>query len=155
MEESLGRRLLVVHHEGGRVIMFQGGVTVFPDNLAFGTGATPADAARQGAVEGRESRLSGMDVAFSPTVDVLTRTHSPNIGIRSYGDNPDRVAAMAVARLRALQAQGVSACAKHFPGLGPASLDPHLDLPVIRTTWAEMRRSHLKPFRAAIAAGWT
>ena len=154
MEESLGRRLLVtVDHEGGRVIMFQGGVTVFPDNLAFGTGATPADAARQGAVEGRELRRLGMDVAFSPTVDVLTRTHSPNIGIRSYGDNPDRVAAMAVARLRALQAQGVSACAKHFPGLGPASLDPHLDLPVIRTTWAEMRRSHLKPFRAAIAAG--
>lgn len=154
MEESLGRRLLVtVDHEGGRVIMFQDGVTVFPDNLAFGTGGTPADAARQGALEGRELRRLGMDVAFSPTVDVLTPTHSPNIGIRSYGQDPRRVAAMAVARLRALQAQGVSACAKHFPGLGPASLDPHLDLPVISTTWRQMRDSHLRPFRAAIAAG--
>jgi hypothetical protein len=58
-----------------------------------------------------------------------------------------------VARIRALQRERVSACAKHFPGLGPATLDPHLDLPTISVKWAELRRRHLVPFKAAIQAG--
>src|SRR4051812_8648877 len=37
LENRLQRRLLVcVDHEGGRVVMYGGGVTVFPDNLTFG-----------------------------------------------------------------------------------------------------------------------
>lgn len=154
LEEALGRRLLVtVDHEGGRVIMFRDGVTVFPDNLALGAGGTEEDARRQGAIEARELRRLGMDVDFSPTVDVLTDGYSPNIGIRSYGADPRRVAALAAARIRAMQKNGLSACAKHFPGLGPASLDPHLDLPVIPLTWRGMRKDHLLPFLAAMEAG--
>ena len=154
MEESLQRRLLVtVDHEGGRVVMFQSGVTIFPDNLAFGTVGRTTHTRAQGTIEGRELRRLGMDVAFSPTVDVLTDAFSPNIGIRSYGKDPAVVARLAAGRIRALQKEGVSACAKHFPGLGPATLDPHLDLPVIPATWRELRRTHLVPFRAAIKAG--
>jgi beta-N-acetylhexosaminidase len=86
-------------------------------------------------------------------VDVLTEAYSPNIGIRAYGNDPRRVAALAVARIRAMQAAGVAACAKHFPGLGPATIDPHLDLPSIDVPWEELRRHHLVPFQAAIKAG--
>lgn len=154
LEEALGRRLLVtVDHEGGRVVMFGGGVTVFPDNLAFGKGGGPADAAQQGRIEARELRRMGADVNFSPTVDVLTEAYSPNIGIRAYGQDPKRVAALATARIKAMQAAGVSACAKHFPGLGPATIDPHLDLPVIDVGWTELRRNHLIPFQASLRAG--
>ncbi len=154
MEGGLGRRLLVtVDHEGGRVVMFQSGVTVFPDNRAFGA-AGRADWTRdQGRLEGRELRRLGIDVNLSPTVDVLTEDFSPNIGIRSYGGDPRSVARLAVARIGALQSEGVSACAKHFPGLGPATLDPHLALPVIRAGRSEIGRRHLVPFRAAISAG--
>jgi len=49
-----------------------------------------------------------------------------------------------------MQVEGVSACAKHFPGLGPATLDPHLKLPVIQTTWQEMDKIHLIPFARAM-----
>jgi beta-N-acetylhexosaminidase len=154
LEEALGRRLLVtVDHEGGRVVMFGAGATVFPDNLAFGRAAGARDTARQGGIEARELRRLGVDVDFAPTVDVLTGAYSPNIGIRSYGADPARVAALAAARIKAMQAGGVSACAKHFPGLGPATLDPHLELPLIDVGWPELRRSHLAPFRAAMKAG--
>ncbi|MBK7206709.1 MAG: beta-N-acetylhexosaminidase [Elusimicrobia bacterium] len=154
LEEAVERRLLVtVDHEGGRVVMFGGGVTVFPDNLAFGNAGRADWARAEGRVEGRELRRLGIDVNFSPTVDVLTDAFSPNIGIRSYGRDPRRVGALAAARIQALQAEGVSACAKHFPGLGPATRDPHLDLPVIDTGWAELRRRPLAPFRAALRAG--
>jgi len=154
MEQALGRRLLVtVDHEGGRVIMFQSGVTVFPDNLAFGRYGKTSAARAEGTIEGRELRRLGMDVSFSPTVDVLTKAFSPNIGIRSYGPDPEIVARLATARIRALQNEGVSGCAKHFPGLGPATRDPHLDLPVIPVKWREWRKHHLIPFQAAIQAG--
>ena len=86
LEEALGRKLLVTtDHEGGRVIMFRDGITVFPDNMALG-GAGKIDYARQqGEIEAKELRRLGMDVNLAPVLDVLTEAYSPNIGIRSYG----------------------------------------------------------------------
>lgn len=154
LEEALERRLLIfLDHEGGRVVMFREGVTVFPDALAFGAGGCERDVRRQGAVEARELRRLGVDVNLAPVMDVLTEGYSASVGIRSYGMDERRVTRLAVARLKAMQKAGLSACAKHFPGLGPARLDPHLDLPRIPFTWAQMRRVHLRPFAGAVAAG--
>lgn len=154
LEETLQRRLLVMtDHEGGRVIMFREGVTVFPDNLAFGAAGRPEDARRQGAIEAKELRRLGVDVNLAPVLDILTEAYSPNIGIRSYGPDPVLVARMGEARIRAMQACGLSACAKHFPGKGHSPLDAHLRLPTILSTWKEMRECHLIPFEGAIRAG--
>ncbi|HEV8458890.1 MAG TPA: glycoside hydrolase family 3 N-terminal domain-containing protein, partial [Methylomirabilota bacterium] len=154
LEDALGRRLLVAtDHEGGRVIMLGGGVTIFPDNLAAASAGEVAFVNRQGAFEGRELRRLGVDVNFAPVLDVLTEAYSPNIGIRSYGKDPALVARCGVARIRGLQSAGISACAKHFPGKGHAPVDAHLGLPVIDSDWSEMHASHLLPFLAAIEAG--
>ncbi len=154
IEAALGRRgLVATDHEGGRIIMLNRGVTIFPDNLAVGTGGDAALVHRQGLVEGRELRRLGVDLDLGPVLDVLTERYSPNIGIRSYGRDPTRVARLGVERIRGLQAAGVSACAKHFPGKGHAPVDAHLGLPMIASDWAEMRATHLPPFWAAIEAG--
>jgi len=154
LEDALGRRLLVAtDHEGGRIIMLGRSVTIFPDNLAAGTAGEINFVHRQGLFEGRELRRLGVDVNFSPVLDVLTDRYSPNIGIRSYGKDPALVARFGAARIRGLQAAGVSACAKHFPGKGHAPLDAHLALPTISSEWAEMHATHLPPFLAAIEAG--
>jgi beta-N-acetylhexosaminidase len=154
LEETIQRRLLVMtDHEGGRVVMFREGVTVFPDNLAFGAAGRAEDARRQGAIEAKELRRLGVDVNLAPVLDVLTESYSPNIGIRSYGPDPGLVAQMGEARIRAMQAGGLSACAKHFPGKGHSPLDAHLRLPTILSTWKEMRECHLIPFERAIRAG--
>lgn len=151
LENALGRRLLVTcDHEGGRVIMFGGGVTVFPSNQAIGKTGNTQLARQQGEQEGRELRRLGIDVNFAPVLDVLTEAYSPNIGIRSYGADPDLVAKMGAARLSAMQVEGVSACAKHFPGLGPATLDPHLKLPTIQSTWQDIEKNHFIPFSRAM-----
>src|ERR1700682_5500616 len=154
LEEALGRRLLVAtDHEGGRIIMLRRAVTIFPDNLAAGTAGEVNFVNRQGLFEGRELRRLGIDVNFSPVLDVLTERYSPNIGIRSYGKDPALVARYGTARIRGLQSAGVSACAKHFPGKGHAPVDAHLGLPVIDSDWSEMHAGHLPPFLAAIEAG--
>ena len=154
LEDALGRRLLVAtDHEGGRIIMLGREVTIFPDNLAAGTAGEVNFVHRQGLFEGRELRRLGVDVNFSPVLDVLTDRYSPNIGIRSYGKDPELVSRFGAARIRGMQAAGVSACAKHFPGKGHAPLDAHLALPTIASEWAEMHATHLPPFLAAIEAG--
>ena len=154
LEEALGRKLLVtVDHEGGRVIMFRDGITVFPDNLAVGTAGKIDYARQQGEIEGKELRRLGMDVNLAPVLDVLTDAYSPNIGIRSYGKDWRLVAQMGAARIAAMQQGGLSACAKHFPGKGHAPVDAHLGLPVIQSTWKEMEEVHLNPFVTAIQTG--
>jgi len=154
LEEALGRRLLVAtDHEGGRGIMLGRAVTIFPDNLAAATAGEVNFVNRQGLFEGRELRRLGVDVNFSPVLDVLTERYSPNIGIRSYGKDPALVARYGAARIRGLQSAGVSACAKHFPGKGHATKDAHLSLPVIDSDWSEMHATHVPPFLAAVEAG--
>ncbi len=154
LESALGRRLLIAtDHEGGRVIMLGRDVTVFPDNLAVGTAGEAAFAYRQGVIEGRELRRLGVDLNFAPVLDVLTERYSPNIGIRSYGKDPEVVARYGAARIKGMRNGGLSACAKHFPGKGHSPLDAHLRLPTIESSWDEMRATHLVPFLAAIAAG--
>ena len=154
LEEALGRRLLVTaDHEGGRVIMFRDGITVFPDNLAVGGAGNLEYARKQGEIEAKELRRLGLDVNLAPVLDVLTEAYSPNIGIRSYGKDWRLVAKLGAARISGMQQGGLSACAKHFPGKGHAPVDAHLGLPVIQSTWQEMREVHLQPFVKAIQTG--
>jgi beta-N-acetylhexosaminidase len=126
---------------------------VFPDNLALGTAGNIEYARQQGEIEAKELRRLGMDVNLAPVLDVLTEAYSPNIGIRSYGQDWHVVAEMGAARINAMQQGGLSACAKHFPGKGHAPVDAHLGLPVIPSTWKEMEEVHLKPFVHAIQTG--
>ena len=154
LEEALGRRLLVmVDHEGGRVIRFATGVTRFPDAMTVGRTQDAAAVEQQGATEAEELHRLGVHVNLAPCVDVVVEGSDPIIGDRSYGSDSAKVSALAAARIRGLQSHGVAACAKHFPGLGAVPRDPHKVLPTIHLGWPEMERAHLAPFSAAIEAG--
>jgi len=154
LEEAVGRRLLVmVDHEGGRIIRFRQGVTRFPSACEQSRRGDRSAVERQGRVEAQELSRLGVRVNLAPCVDVVVAGSDPVIGDRSYGADPEQVASFAVARIKGLQANGVAACAKHFPGLGPVPRDPHTHLPTIPLAWQAMEAAHLRPFRAAIEAG--
>jgi len=154
LENGLERRLIVaVDHEGGRVIHLSEGVTYFPDNLVLGWTGSEDYARQQGTIEAGELRQLGIDLNLAPTIDVLTASYSPNIGIRSYGKDAELVARLGAARIQGMQKGGLSSCAKHFPGQGQSPLDAHLDLPVLPTNKEEYAAIHSLPFQAAIRAG--
>lgn len=154
LESALGYRLLVcIDHESGRVIFLGGGVTVFPDCYTFGLLGDVDAVRRQGEIEGRELRALGIDVNFAPVLDTIAEHYNPGILSRSYSKDPAKVALFGKARIEGLQAGGISATAKHFPGKGHTTVDAHLKLPVIDSTLEEMEAFHLKPFMAAIEAG--
>ncbi|WP_256869479.1 glycoside hydrolase family 3 protein [Sphingobium lactosutens] len=82
-----------------------------------------ADLAR---IVGLESRALGYNWSFTPVVDINRAFRNAVVGTRSYGSEPDRILAQARAYVSALQAQGVAACAKHWPGDGLDDRDQHL-----------------------------
>ncbi len=150
LESRLKRRLLVfLDHEGGRVIRFKEGATFFPDAYALGVSGDRDLARRQGEIEAGELRALGVDVNLAPVLDVLSNTWNPAIGTRSYGKDAELVARMGKARIEGMQSKGLSACAKHYPGLGEAERDPHIELPTVRRSLKQMKETHLLPFLKA------
>jgi beta-N-acetylhexosaminidase len=121
--------------------------------MALGAAGDPELARAAGQVAGRELRALGVSLNFAPVMDVNTDPANPVIGARAFGDAPALVAAMGVAYLRGLQAEGVAATAKHFPGHGGVAVDSHVALPVVPDARDRLEAVALPPFRAATRAG--
>lgn len=106
------------------------------------------------AAAGRELRSLGIHINLAPVLDVLAQEGASHfMEERCLGSDPRRVAELGREWIQALQAEGVSATAKHFPGLGQAELDPHHHAPVIRWSDESSMEADLAPFARAIAAG--
>jgi beta-N-acetylhexosaminidase len=129
------------------------GATAFPRAMAFGAAGDEKLAYEAGRITGEESRAIGVRVNFAPVVDVNNNARNPVINTRSFGEDPALVSRLASAYIRGLQAAGVIATLKHFPGHGDTDVDSHIGLPVIRHPRQRLDAVELPPFRAGIAAG--
>jgi len=147
--------LLAIDHEGGLVVRFFREVTIMPGNMALGAIGSPELAYQQGVVTAQEIKSIGFDINLAPVVDVATNPDNPGITIRSLGEDPHKVAELAVSLVQGTQSRGVGTVAKHFPGKGEASKDAHFDLPKVDLSWDEMNNIHLIPFRECIKSGVT
>ncbi len=145
--------LVSADQEGGPVVRLPKEATHFPSAMAFGAAGSEALAASAAGVTARELRAVGIHMNMAPDLDVNNNPANPVIGIRSFGEDPQRVAGLGSAAVRAMQASGVLATVKHFPGHGDTSLDSHLDLPVVPHSRAHLDAVELPPFAAAIRAG--
>ena len=110
-------------------------------------------AERYGRCTGRQARLLGLNWVLGPVCDVNNNPANPVINVRAWGESVPAASALASAFLRGCQAEGVLACAKHFPGHGDTSTDSHLALPLIPHGRERLEAVELPPFQAAIAAG--
>ncbi|MEX1128515.1 MAG: glycoside hydrolase family 3 protein [Vicinamibacterales bacterium] len=129
------------------------GATAFPRLMAFGAARDERLAEEAGRVTGEEARALGVHVNFAPVVDVNNNPRNPVINTRSYGEDPQMVGRLASAYIRGMQAAGVAATLKHFPGHGDTDVDSHLGLPIIKHPRARLDQIELVPFRAGVAAG--
>jgi beta-N-acetylhexosaminidase len=128
--------LICIDHEGGRVQRFrEGGFTHLPPMRAFGDlwmkdalGATNA-ASAGGYVLGSELRACGVDLSFTPVLD-LDWGASGVIGDRAFHRDARVVAMLAKSLMHGLLRAGMANCGKHFPGHGFIKADSHTDIPV-------------------------
>ena len=128
------------------------GATRFPRAMAFGAAGDEALAEEAGRITAVEGRALGTHINFAPVADVNNNPRNPVINIRSFGEDPARVGAMAAAWTRGLQRGGMLATLKHFPGHGDTAVDSHLGLPVIEHGRERIESVELTPFARGIAA---
>ena len=143
--KKLRRDLLIcVDHEGGRVQRFKtDGFTHLPPMRALGKmwlddGKSPAGggamrasnaASACGFVLGAELRACGVDLSFTPVLD-LDFGASSVIGDRAFGRDPRVVSVLAKSLMHGLLQSGMANCGKHFPGHGFVKADSHTDIPL-------------------------
>jgi beta-N-acetylhexosaminidase len=144
--------LVAADLEAGLATRTRGG-TGFPGNMALGATGRELDAYEVGRVTALEGQAIGIHLDFAPVVDVNNNPANPIINVRSFGEDPARVAALGSAFIRGLREHGMLSTAKHFPGHGDTGTDSHLALPVITASRARMDSVELVPFRAAVRAG--
>ncbi|MGM9660371.1 MAG: glycoside hydrolase family 3 protein, partial [Faecousia sp.] len=137
----------------------EGGSGGMSDGTLFGwpmlTAATgdPAMAEKFGRVCGTEGAQVGINWTFSPVCDLDLNYLNPITNVRTFGSNRERVKAMTERYVKAVQACGVAACAKHFPGDGVDYRDQHLH-PSVNSLHAEQwYDSYGKVYENLIAGG--
>jgi beta-N-acetylhexosaminidase len=132
------------------------GTTPFPHAMAFGAAGDPELARYEGEVTAREARAMGVQWVFFPVADVNNNPDNPVINTRSFGEDPQKVAAMVQAFIEGAHSDKknyILTTAKHFPGHGDTAVDTHLNLATIDVSRDRLEQVELLPFRAAIEAG--
>jgi beta-N-acetylhexosaminidase len=146
--------IVAIDEEAGDVTRFESRHgSSRPGNLALGMIDDVALTEEVARDLGTDLAHAGITLNYAPDTDVNCNPDNPVIGVRSFGSDPRLVARHGAAFITGLQAAGVAACAKHFPGHGDTAVDSHHDLPVINRSRAELEECELVPFHAAVAAG--
>jgi len=143
-----------IDQEGGAVVRIGRGATVLPGNMALAATPDPADSVRKAvAITARDLRAIGVNFELAPDADVNNEPRNPIILNRSFGSDPQRVAALVTVAAKAFADAKLLCCAKHFPGHGATTTDSHTGLPLLDVDRARLDAVELVPFKAAIAAG--
>ena len=137
---------IAIDQEGGVVTRLGKPFSQFPSQGEL-ENATYDQIFSRGALMARELNLVGLNMNLAPVLDVRRDDDATKNFWRSFSSNPHRVASLGIALTRGLQVNRIMACAKHFPGLGNAQVDPHYELPTVHGDL----EAGLIPFRAAIA----
>jgi beta-N-acetylhexosaminidase len=141
--------LVSADNEGGFIDNLSNMFPPRPSATDIGYRNDPRFAYDQGKLLAQNMLQVGLNTDLAPDVDVQT-IDGPDQSTRTYGTTPTQVSLLAGQVLDGLQQNGVVGTLKHFPGLGDASTDAHLSLPVINETHAQIEAIDLGPYRALI-----
>lgn len=146
---------LAVDEEGGEVSRVANSsieVEKVESMSAIGAGGDAAKALEAGETIGSYLKELGFNVDFAPVADVAAGDDSA-LGDRAFGSDPQLVKDMVSNMVGGIEGTGVSACLKHFPGLGSTTEDTHEGRVEITKSLEEMQASDFAPFQAGIEAG--
>lgn len=154
LEQGGEEPLIAIDQEGGTVARLKPPFWQFADARSYGTGDDPEQAVQVYSVD-TSVMLKGLgfNVNFAPVLDVCPEGQGCFMEQRCLHGDADMVACLGAIIIDGFQGHGIAACAKHFPGLGEAVIDPHLHLPKMNDDLDKMRRWDLLPFKRSIEAG--
>ena len=138
---------IAIDQEGGKVARLKTPFTEFAGNPRM---RGIDDAALFADVTSRELGSVGINMNMAPVLDVALPGPEGIMRDRAFGDDPARVTELGMTVIQDLQAKGIMAVAKHFPGIGKTQLDSHHDLPFLDASMNVLEKEDLPPFVAAI-----
>ncbi len=149
--------LIAVDAEGGHVNRLKqryGFPVAVPSAQELGAGDV-SETQRYAEELAESLRRAGINWNLAPVVDVNIDPEGPAIGgkERSFSDDPERVAAHALAFMTGLKGHDIIPALKHFPGHGSASGDTHLGVTDVTETY--QKDKELEPYRMLIGSGYT
>jgi len=146
--------LIAIDQEGGIVTRLTKGFSVAPSAMGLTMSNNPDNAYTAGRIIGSEMKTVGIDWNLAPVVDINNNSDNPAIGIRSFSNNKDTVIEYASKFALGLKESGIISCLKHFPGNGRVASDPHINMPVLNISKAELYKTELSPFLSIDAPSW-
>jgi beta-N-acetylhexosaminidase len=115
-----------------------------------GKRAGPLDATNAatacGYVLGAELRACGVDMSFTPVLD-LDYGESSVIGDRAFARDPRVVSLLSKGLMHGLLQSGMANCGKHFPGHGFVKADSHTEVPVDKRSLKAILQDDAAPYR--------
>lgn len=142
--------LIGTDQEGGQVNRLQVFHGYLPSAAEMAASGKPQYAHDQGAQAAKWMAQLGINSDLAPVVDVHT-VDPPILQDRMFGKTPQTVSTYAGAYLDGLQENQVAGCLKHFPGLGAVTSDPHVGLPTINRSLADLKKIDLAPYQTMIS----
>jgi beta-N-acetylhexosaminidase len=143
--------LIALDQEGGAVVRATW-LPAPPAAMALGA-ADDLDLAREvGAAVARGVRSLGFNWNFAPVLDLNNNLDNPVIAERSFGADPKRATALALAWMEGSLSEGVACCVKHAPGHGDTHVDSHLALPQVDKPRSALEALEFSPFQQAAAS---
>jgi beta-N-acetylhexosaminidase len=153
-DAGLSPPLIAIDQEGGSVARLPAPFVQFPDARVLADSEEPEKALIDYAhIGSSELKSIGVNYNLAPVLDVCASGKDYFMEKRSLGGDSKNVGRLGTLVIQEMQANGIGACAKHFPGLGAAVVDPHFQLPYVNKTEADIRSDDLSPFQEAIAIG--
>jgi beta-N-acetylhexosaminidase len=148
LRRAAGRPVVAVDQEGGAIRILPWAPPSRSAPAQAAAGAVRSDARAAAAA----LRRAGVTVSLAPVGDVPSVADAA-LASRSFSRDPATASAAMRASVAGWRAGGVAATAKHFPGLGGATVNTDFGPATIRRSRAQLEATDLPPFAAAIRAG--
>lgn len=136
---------------GGNGLVDEG--TNYGHEMLVGATDDEKYAYRLGLIAGREAASVGGNMAFAPIIDINYNFRNPITNIRSFGDDPKRVAKMGAAYVKGAHEAGLSVTIKHFPGDGTDGRDQHLVTTHNNLAYEDWLKTFGEAYKTSIEAG--
>lgn len=136
---------------GGNGIAEEG--TFFATQMQVAATGDVNNAYLLGKISASEGRACGCNWAFAPVVDIDRNWRNPITNVRTYGDDPDRVLACALAYKKGADEERLAIAVKHFPGDGCDEVDQHILTAVNDLSCEEWDKSYGKIYQGLIDDG--
>ena len=141
-----------VDQEGGMVSRINFGTTM-PGNMALCASNDSGNAYEATKLMGNELKMLGINLNFSPVVDINSNPANPVIGVRSFSDDSEYAKEYIEKSIAGYHDEKIMVSLKHFPGHGDTSTDSHTGLPLVEKTYEDIINKEIKTFEYGINSG--